>query len=61
MKILNKRPDLKWLTIKHYKQRQVIKAKLVVGLKCVITLIGLTALGSGLFIGLFFVWFEILR
>lgn len=54
MKILNKRPDLKWLTIKHYEQRQVIKATLVVGLKCVITLIGLTVLGLGLFIGLFF-------
>lgn len=54
MKILNKRPDLKWLSIKHYEQRQVIKAKLVDGLKCGVALIGLTVLGLGLFIGLFF-------
>ena len=54
MKILNKQPDLKWLTIKHYERRQVIKAKVVVGLKCWITLIGLTVLCLGLFIGLFF-------
>lgn len=54
MKILNKRPDLKQLAIKHYKQRQVIKTKLVEGLKCETTLIGLTVLGLGLFIGLFF-------
>lgn len=53
MKILNKRPDLKWLTIKHYKQRQIIKAKLVEGLKCGVALIGLTVLGLGLFIGAF--------
>lgn len=60
MKILNKRPDLKQLAIKHYKQRQVIKTKLVEGLKCEITLIGLTVLGLGLFIGLFF-WLETFR
>lgn len=54
MKILNKRPDLKWLAIKHYKQRQAIKTKLVERLKCGVTLIGLTVLGLGLFIGLFF-------
>ena len=53
MKILNKRPDLKWLSIKHYKQRQVIKTKLVEGLKCSVALIGLTVLGLGLFIGVF--------
>ena len=53
MKILNKRPDLKQLAIKHYKQRQIIKAKLVAGLKCGVTLIGLTVLGLGLFIGVF--------
>lgn len=53
MKILNKRPDLKQLAIKHYEQRQVIKTKLVEGLKCGITLIGLTVLGLGLFIGVF--------
>lgn len=53
MKILNKRPDLKQLAIKHYKQRQVIKTKLVEGLKCGVALIGLTVLGLGLFIGAF--------
>ena len=53
MKILNKRPDLKQLAIKHYKQRQVIKTKLVEGLKCSVALIGLTVLGLGLFIGAF--------
>ena len=53
MKILNKRPDLKWLAIKHYEQRQIIKTKLVEGLKCGVALIGLTILGLGLFIGAF--------
>ena len=53
MKILNKRPDLKWLAIKHYEQRQIIKTKLVEGLKCGVALIGLTVLGLGLFIGAF--------
>lgn len=53
MKILNKRPDLKQLAIKHYKQRQVIKTKLVEGFKCRVALIGLTILGLGLFIGTF--------
>ena len=53
MKILNKRPDLKQLAIKHYEQRQVIKTKLVEGLNCGLALIGLTVLGLGLFIGMF--------
>lgn len=53
MKILNKQPDLKWLAIKHYEQRQIIKTKLVEGLKCGVALIGLTVLGLGLFIGAF--------
>lgn len=53
MKILNKRPDLKWLAIKHYEQRQIIKTKLVERLKCGVALIGLTILGLGLFIGAF--------
>lgn len=53
MKILNKRPDLKQLAIKHHTRRQVIKTKLVEGLKCGVALIGLTILGLGLFIGMF--------
>lgn len=53
MKILNKRPDLKWLATKHYEQRQAIKTKLVDGFKCGVALIGLTVLGLGLFIGVF--------
>jgi hypothetical protein len=55
MKILNKRPDLKQLTIKHYEHKQAIKAKLVDGFKCAMMFIGLTILGSIIFFGGFYI------
>lgn len=55
MKIVNKRPDLKLLAIKHYEHKQAIKTKLIDSFKCVMMLIGLTILGSIVFFGGFYI------